>query len=135
MIVVDSSALVAILEEEAEARDFLNAIGEAPRRLISAVNVYETGIVIGMRRGQEGIAGVFALLEELGIETVPFTEPQISAALAAYGRYGKGLQSKAQLNLGDCAAYDLAKSMDAPLLFKGNDFTWTDVVQGAAERR
>jgi ribonuclease VapC len=128
MIVVDSSALVAVLEEEPEAGQFLQIIRNARPLLTSAVTVYETGIVIGARRGFESAVEVMALLTELGIEIVPFAEPHISGALEAYGRYGKGIDPKARLNLGDCVAYALAKSMDAPLLFKGNDFSETDVL-------
>ena len=67
-------------------------------------------------------------LEELGIEIVPFAEPYISAALVAYARFGKGINPKAKLNLGDCAAYALAKTVKAPLLSKGVDFSATDLV-------
>jgi ribonuclease VapC len=129
MIVVDSSALIAILEEEPESERFLALITEAARRLASAVTIYETGIVIGARRGRERAAEILAFVEELGIEIVPFAEPYISLALEAYGRFGKGVDPKARLNLGDCTAYALAKSMNAPLLFKGTDFTETDVLQ------
>ena len=131
MIVVDSSALIAILEEEPEAGRFLSHIGEASRRLASAVTVYETGIVVGARRGWDSAAEILTVIERLGIEIIPFAEPYVSLALKAYGRYGKGVDAKARLNLGDCAAYALAKSMNAPLLFKGTDFTETDVLQCA----
>jgi ribonuclease VapC len=86
MIVVDTSALIAIFEQEPEA-----------------VAVYETGIVIGGRRGRDSAADVMQFLDELGIETVPSAEPYISRALEAYARYGKGIDPKARLNLGDCA--------------------------------
>lgn len=131
MIVVDSSALIAILEQELEAERFLSILRDAPRRLASAVTVYETGIVIGARRGRGGIDDLMLSLEELAIEIVLFAEPHISRALDAYLRYGKGIDPKARLNLGDCAAYALAKSLNAPLLFKGSDFAATDVLQGA----
>jgi len=131
MIVVDSSALVAILESEPEAERFVTILRDAPRRLVSAVTVYETAIVIGTRRGRERAGRVMELLEEMGIETVPFAEPHISRALDAYLRYGKGIDPKARLNLGDCVAYALAKILNAPLLFKGRDFSETDVLQGA----
>lgn len=134
MIVVDSSALVAILEAEPEAGKFLDIIQDAPRRFISAVTVYETGIVIGARRGWESVEDVMALVEQLGIEIVPFAAAQIPDALAAYHRYGKGIHAKARLNLGDCVAYALAKSTDAPLLFKGADFSETDVHSAAVPR-
>jgi len=68
-------------------------------------------------------------LDELAIEIVPFAEPYISGALEAYARYGKGIDPKARLNLGDCAAYALAKALNAPLLFKGEDFAATDVLR------
>jgi ribonuclease VapC len=76
MIVVDASALIAILEEEPEAEPFLELIRQARRRLVSAVTVYETGVVIGARRGWESARELPVLLEQLGIETVPFAEPQ-----------------------------------------------------------
>ena len=129
MIVVDSSALVAILENEPEAQRFIAVLHEAPRRLVSAVNVYESGIVIGTRRGREHIAQLTAFINEMSIEIIPFVEPYISGALDAYMRYGKGVDPKARLNLGDCAAYALAKAVNAPLLFKGDDFVATDVLQ------
>ena len=127
MIVVDSSALVAILEQEPDADRFLQILRDEPRRLVSAVTVYETGIVIGARRGWDTVTNVMALLDALGVEIVPFAEPYVSAALDAYRRYGKGVHPKARLNLGDCAAYALARSLNAPLLFKGGDFAETDV--------
>jgi ribonuclease VapC len=125
MIVVDNSALIAILEQEPEADPFLSSIRDAPRSLASAVTVYETGIVIG--GGRDSAAEVMQFLDDLGIETVPFAEPYISRALEAYARYGKGIDPEARLNLGDCASYALAKTLDAPLLFKGNDFAATDI--------
>jgi ribonuclease VapC len=128
MIVVDSSALIAIIEQEPDSRRFLQLLRDAPRRVISAVTVYETGIVIGTRRGWEAALELPAVLDELGLETVPFAEPYISKALDAYRRFGKGVHAKARLNLGDCAAYALAASLKAPLLFKGDDFAATDVV-------
>jgi ribonuclease VapC len=127
VIVVDSSALVAILENEPEAEQFTAILRDAPRCFMSALNVYETSIVIGTRRGRERAARVMELLGELGVEIVPFAEPQITRALEAYLRYGKGIDPKARLNMGDCASYALAKSLDAPLLFKGNDFAATDI--------
>jgi ribonuclease VapC len=129
MIAVDSSALIAVFEQEPEAEHFLVAIRDAPRCLVSALSVYETGIVLGARRGWESAAQLMAFLDELGVEIVPFTEPYISQALDAYARFGKGIDPKARLNLGDCAAYALAKVLGVPLLFKGRDFTHTDIQQ------
>lgn len=127
MIVVDSSALIAILEGEPEAERFLALLRDTTRRIASAVTIYETGVVMGGRRGRKSEAELMALIEQLGIEIVPFAGPQTAAALEAYGRYGKGINPNSRLNLGDCVAYALAKTMNAPLLFKGNDFAATDV--------
>jgi ribonuclease VapC len=127
MIVVDSSALIAILEQEPEGDHFLQILRNEPRRVASALTIYETSIVIGVRRGWDAVTDVNALLAELGIEIVPFAEPHVAASLEAYRRYGKGFHPKARLNLGDCAAYALAKSLNVPLLFKGDDFAQTDI--------
>jgi ribonuclease VapC len=127
MIVVDSSALVAIFEGEPDAAAFAQAIAIADRLLISAVNVFDTGIVLRVRHGNAAPARLWRFLEENGFEIVPFDELQAREAHAAFDRFGKGIDSKARLNLADCAAYALAKSMNLPLLFKGDDFPHTDV--------
>ncbi|MDB5483994.1 MAG: PilT protein domain protein [Caulobacteraceae bacterium] len=128
MIVVDSSALVAIFEREADAAIYAQAVLEADRLLISAVNVHETGMVLRARRGEAAEDRMWRFLrEENDFEIVPFDEAQALEALAAFGRYGKGIHAKARLNLADCAAYALARSVNAPLLFKGDDFSATDV--------
>jgi ribonuclease VapC len=128
MIVVDSSVLVAIFEREADAAIYAKAIREADSLLISAVNVHETGIVLRARRGEDAESRLWRFLQdENDFEIVPFDEAQARGALAAFGRYGKGINSKARLNLADCAAYALARSMNAPLLFKGDDFAATDI--------
>lgn len=128
MIVVDSSALVAIFEHESDAAIYASAILQADRLLISAVNVHETGMVLRARRGPTAERYLWRfLLDDNDFEIVPFDEAQARAALAAFGRYGKGIDAKARLNLADCAAYALAKSTGSPLLFKGDDFAVTDV--------
>jgi ribonuclease VapC len=128
MIVVDSSALIAIFEAEIDAAVFAQAIKQADRLLISAVNVHETGIVMRARHGDAGLSRLWRfLLEQNDFEIIPFDEMQVRGALVAFGRYGKGIDPKARLNLADCAAYALAMSLNAPLLFKGNDFAATDV--------
>ena len=127
MIVVDSSALVAILEEEPEHREFKAIIEAAPRRVVSSVTVDETGIVLLRRRGPDGIDDVSALVDAFDFEVVAFDRSFSDAALEAYTRFGKGVDPRARLNMGDCASYALAKSLDAPLLFKGEDFTATDI--------
>jgi ribonuclease VapC len=128
MIVVDSSAIVAILRKEPEAARFIEAIQMADRAIMSAVNAHEAGMVLRGKLGPGGIEDFYDLCEALDIEIVPFGPDDARAALDAFERYGKGLPSSAgDLNLCDCAAYALAESMRAPLLFTGNDFTETDI--------
>jgi ribonuclease VapC len=128
VIVVDSSALIAILEEEPEHRQFKAAIESARRRIVSSVSIYETSIVLLRRRGPEGLADVSELIDAFDFEVVPFDRSSSEAALAAYARFGKGIDPKARLNMGDCASYALAMTIRAPLLFKGDDFVHTDIV-------
>lgn len=125
MIVVETSALIAILQEEPEAPQFLKII-TTNDCVVSAVTLYEAGVVINARRGAVGVANLLEFTEAGGIEVRPFTVDLMWAAIA-YQAHGRGTGSPARLNLGDCAAYALAKSLDAPLLFKGNDFAATDV--------
>lgn len=127
MIVVDSSALVAILLKEPEAPEFEDIITSGEQCVISAVNVHETATVMRLRHGAAAVEQFWQFLADVEIEIIPFDEAQVRAAAVAFDRYGKGINSKARLNLSDCAAYALAKTMDAPLLFKGNDFTQTDL--------
>ncbi len=128
MIVVDSSALIAIFEKESDATTYATAIQEADRLLISAVNVYETGMVLRARHGLAAANRMWRFLQvENDFEIIPFDEAQAREAISAFDRYGKGIHPKARLNLADCAAYALAKTMNSPLLFKGDDFVETDV--------
>jgi ribonuclease VapC len=126
-VVVDSSAIIAILEKESDAALYAGAIRQADSLVISAVNAHESAVVLRRRRGLEGEATLWGLLADNGIHVIAFDEAQVRAASRAFDRYGKGIHAKARLNLCDCAAYALAKSLDAPLLFKGDDFTHTDV--------
>lgn len=128
MIVVDSSALIAIFEAEPEAPRFARAMADADRLAISAVNVHETGAVLRLRRGPAALGALWRYLTESNdFEIVAFDAAQARAAMAAYDRFGKDVDPKARLNLADCAAYALATSLDVPLLFKGDDFAATDV--------
>lgn len=128
MIVVDSSALVAILEHEVDAAVYASAIELADRLLISAVNVHETGVVLRVRRGSSALDRFWRFLTiDNDFEIAAFDEVQARFALSAFDRFGKGIHSRARLNLADCAAYALASSVGAPLLFKGDDFSATDV--------
>jgi ribonuclease VapC len=127
MIVVDSSALIAILFQEPEKQEFQNIIASGERCVISAVNAHETATVLRLRHGRSAVTLLWRLLAENAIEIVPFDEAQVRAAAEAFDRYGKGVNPRSRLNLADCAAYALAKSMNAPLLFKGDDFAATDL--------
>jgi ribonuclease VapC len=128
MIVVDSSALIAIFEHEDDAAIYAAVIRQAERLFVSAVNVHETGIVMRARHGEAAVDRMWRFLrDENDFEIVPFDEAQARESVAAFGRFGKGIDPKARLNLADCVAYALAKNMNLPLLFKGNDFTQTDV--------
>jgi ribonuclease VapC len=127
MIVVDSSALIAILFKEPEHQAFEDIITGGERCVMSAVNVHETATVLRLRHGAAAVERFWQFLADVEIEIVPFDEAQVRAAAVAFDLYGKGIHSKARLNLSDCAAYALAKAMNARLLFKGDDFTHTDL--------
>jgi ribonuclease VapC len=125
-MVVDTSALVAILFGEAEAPQFVLALQEAPIRLISAVTRVEVSVVIESRKGEQGRADLERLLDEGGFEIASVTPRQSILAIDAYRRYGKG-RHVAGLNIGDCFSYALAAETGYPLLFKGDDFRRTDL--------
>jgi ribonuclease VapC len=127
MIVVDSSALLAISFKEPEQQTFIDIITGGERCVMSAVNVHETATVLRLRHGAVAVARFWKFLADVEIEIIPFDEAQVRAAAIAFDRYGKGIDPKARLNLADCAAYALAKTLNAPLLFKGNDFAQTDL--------
>jgi ribonuclease VapC len=127
-IVLDSSALVALLEKESEAAAMLRAVAASVPRYASAFTVFETRVVMLRRHGVAAMAEVDALIGSLGVEMLPFDADQMRRAAAAYARFGKGIDPRARLNLGDCVAYALACSLDAPLLFKGGDFAATDIL-------
>jgi ribonuclease VapC len=127
MMVVDSSAIIAILQAEDDAQLFADAIAVADQLVMPAVNAHESAMILRARAGVAGTQNFWRFLSLNGIKVAPFDEDQARAASAAFGRYGKGVHPRARLNLADCAAYALAKSLSAPLLFKGDDFTHTDV--------
>jgi ribonuclease VapC len=127
MIVIDTSALIAILNHEPERTAFYQAIVAADRCLISAVTYQEAGHVLIAKRGVNGLYDLEDFLALIKAEIIPHDIHLAALALEAFRRYGKGIDPKARLNFCDCAVYALAKAMQAPLLFKGNDFTETDV--------
>jgi ribonuclease VapC len=127
MIVIDSSALLAISFKEPEQQAFSDIITGGERCVMSAVNVHETATILRLRHGAAAVARFWKFLADVEIEIIPFDEVQVRAAAIAFDRYGKAIDPKARLNLADCAAYALAKTSNAPLLFKGNDFAQTDL--------
>jgi len=131
LIVVDSSALIAILFEEAERDLLIDRLELSPRarRYLSAANYLETGAVLAARIAEprQSQSDLDALLGMLGVQVVPLTEDQARIGLQARIQFGRGFGSPAKLNLGDCYAYALAKDLNAPLLFIGNDFSHTDI--------
>jgi len=126
-MVVDASALLAILFGEPEAAAFAKLIGGGGTCLASSVNALEAGVVVLARKGAAGVRELDLLFHTAAIEIVPFTEEHLLLAREGYERYGKG-RHPAALNIGDCCAYALARHSGEPLLFKGDDFARTDVV-------
>lgn len=125
-MVIDTSALVAILYDEAERAPFAEAIAGDPRRLVSAASVLETSIVVESQRGEPAGRELDLLIRRIKATVVEVDEDQIELARAAWRRYGKG-RHPAGLNFGDCFSYALARHEGEPLLFKGSDFSQTDV--------
>lgn len=125
-MVVDTSALVAILLGEPEAARFAAALAAAPVRLLSAVTRVELSFVIEGRKGDAGRTDLDLLLRDGGFDIVSVTSQQASIAIDAFRRFGRG-RHKAALNIGDCFAYALAIATDHALLFKGDDFVHTDI--------
>jgi ribonuclease VapC len=125
VIVVDSSAIVAILRGEADAPLYGRVLATADEVRMSAVTDYELRIVLG-RYGPALVERYDALVNEIGFVMVDFDQAESLKSHEAYRLFGKG-NHPAGLNMGDCVAYALAKRLDAPLLFKGNDFARTDV--------
>jgi ribonuclease VapC len=125
-MVLDTSALLAILFDEPERRAFTEAIEAAERRLISAATFVESSMILESRHGAEGVRALDRLLAAANIEIVAVDAPQAHTAREAFRQFGKG-RHPAGLDLGDCFAYALAKCRAEPLLFKGGDFSQTDV--------
>ena len=127
-MVLDTSAVVAVLFDEPERDEFVSKIAAASRRLISAGTVIESSIVVESRRGEAAGRELDLLLYRAGVQTVAVDEEQALLARAAWRRYGKG-RHPAGLNFGDLFAYALARASGEDLLFKGDDFAKTDLAQ------
>ena len=125
-MIVDSSAVLAILFSEPDARRHAGAIMAASPCRMSVANALEASIVVERRGGDAAAHELDALLESAEVELVPVTVEHLEAARRAWRRFGKG-NHPAKLNFGDCFAYALAKATGEPLLFKGEDFAQTDI--------
>ncbi len=126
-MIVDSSAIAAVVFGERDAAAYARLIAAAPIVRISAATFVEVGIVIDGARNPI-LSGAFdALLSASRVIVEPLTESQARIARVAYKRFGKGSGHPAQLNMGDCFSYALARDLGEPLLFKGDDFTLTDI--------
>lgn len=125
-MVVDTSAVMAILQLEPEAGLYADLIEDSAVRMISAVSVLEAGMLVEARKGEEGAREFDAFLQQADLVVVPFDAEQATIARTAFRHFGKG-HHPAGLNFGDCAAYALALGSGEPLLFKGDDFAKTDV--------
>lgn len=125
-MVIDASALLALLLGEPEAAAMAAAIAADPRRLLTPVSALEAGIVIEARKGPSGGRELDLLLHKARIDVVGMNADQWEIARDCYRTFGKG-RHPARLNLGDCCSYALARYSGEPLLFKGDDFGLTDI--------
>lgn len=125
-MVIDTSAIIAILFAEAAAPGLEDAILATTRPSLSAASLVEAGIVAIGRRGEAAETELMLLVRRLGIEVVPMTAAHADYALEAFRRFGRG-RHPAKLNFGDCFSYALARGLGEPLLFVGDDFARTDV--------
>jgi ribonuclease VapC len=125
-VVIDTSAIIAVLLNEANAVSIAQAIESGSLRLLSAANFLEASIVIESRKGETGGRELDLLLYRAAIEVVAVDQDQAEVARLAWRRFGKG-RHPAGLNYGDCFAYALAKTRRLPLLFQGDDFSQTDI--------
>ena len=125
-MVVDTSAIIAILFSEPEQQKFIEDIKNSEFRMLSSASFLEASIVILQRFGEEGFTYLDLFIVKSKIEIKPVDSSQIHIARQAYVEFGKN-RHPANLNFGDCLAYALSKLVGQPLLFKGNDFSKTDV--------
>lgn len=132
-IVVDSSAIIAILGSEPERDRLLAVLNTSGANFCSMVTFVESFMVSTNRNADAPVVLHLRLLDDLGIETVPLDQKQAVLAADAFLRFGKG-RHPAKLNLGDCFSYALAKSLNAPLLYKGADFGLTDIAAAVSSQ-
>ena len=130
VMVLDTSAIMSILRQENDAAQIAACVARASSVCISAVTRLEA-FTVAMARGEIGSQKLAELLGQLSPQVIAFDEVQSSLAVTAVKAFGKG-HHPARLNFGDCCAYALAKSLNLPLLYKGNDFAQTDIVSALA---
>ncbi len=127
-MVIDTSALLALLFGEPEKDRIFRVIAADPRRLASAFSILETGMVVEARKGEAGGRELDLLLHRIELESVPLTASHVEVAREAWRKFGKG-KHRANLDIGDCCAYALARISGEPILFKGENFAHTDVTR------
>jgi len=125
-MILDTSAVIAVLQNEESAPRLVAALEDAPIKRMSAATLVETGIILQARYGDHGERELDLFVQRAHVEVVPVTEEHAEYARSAYRRFGKG-RDTAGLNFGDCFTYALARALDEPLLFVGDDFARTDV--------
>ena len=128
-MVIDTSAVVAILRQESGAESLLSRLTAAASRRISAATLLETAIALEGKSGERGGEQLDLFLARAKVEVEPVTDEQVRIARKAWRRYGKGSGHAARLNFGDCFSYALAQSLGEELLYKGADFAHTDVTK------
>lgn len=137
-MIIDTSAVVALLLDEPEAPRMARLMAAAPDRRLSAASYVELAVVVDGRRDPTLSGALDAILRAYRIEIMPLTPEQARLAREAYQRFGRGSGHPARLNMGDCFSYALARDLGEPLLFKGRDFALTDielVTEPVRERR
>jgi len=128
-VIIDTSAVVAIVLDEPESTALVSAISAAPLRLIAAPTLVEASAVLHGRKGPGGDVALDALLQRLSIQIVDMNATAATFARDAFRRFGKGIGNPAVLNYGDCLVYGVAMATGLPLLCKGTDFAQTDVAR------
>ncbi len=128
VVVIDSSVLIAILLKEPETEYFTKLLIDTDSIYISAVSIVESSMVIEYKKGEQGATQFDELLKTIVPTVIAFDVQQAILARTAWRTYGKG-RHPAKLNFGDCCSYATAKHLNQPLLFKGNDFSQTDIIK------
>jgi ribonuclease VapC len=134
-MIIDTSAIIAILRDESEAMSCARAIADTTMRRVSAVNFVESAVVIDASRDPIATRRFDDFVKDANISIEPVTETQAQIARDAYRDFGKGSGHPAKLNFGDCFAYALARESGEPLLFKGGDFAHTDIIAALPSAR